>query len=55
MREFKFRAKYREALVIKLGENVVEKLDNTNEPYRYTADELQEVITKYRKKIKRIS
>ena len=47
--------KYREALVAKLGEDVVEELDNTNEPYRYTTDELQEVVTKYRNKIKRIS
>jgi len=44
--------KYREALVIKLGSEVVEELDNTNEPYRYTADELQEIITEYRGKLK---
>jgi prefoldin subunit 5 len=43
---------YKKALIIKLGVEVVEELENTNEPYRYTTEELQEITTKYRQKIK---
>ena len=46
--------KYREALVVKLGEEVVEELDNTNGIYRYTVEELQEVIEVYRGKVKEL-
>ena len=46
---------YKKALIIKLGAEVVEELECTNEPYRYSVEELQEIIKKYRLKIKEMS
>lgn len=43
---------YKKALIIKLGTEVVEELESTNDPYRYTTDELQDIIKTYRQKIK---
>jgi prefoldin subunit 5 len=43
---------YKKALIVKLGANVVEELECTNEPYRYTVEELTEIIKKYRQKLK---
>lgn len=43
---------YKKALIIKLGADIVEELENTNDPYKYTKDELDNIITIYRKKLK---
>jgi len=46
--------KYREALIEKLGLEVVEELDNTNGIYRYTPEELLEIISIYKLKVKEL-
>lgn len=43
---------YRENLIKKIGIDEVEKLESTTEPYRYTVEELQEIIKTYRLKTK---
>lgn len=43
---------YKKALVIKLGADVVEELECTNEPYRYSIEELKDIIKSYKQKIK---
>jgi len=48
-------SEYRIALIEKIGLQTVEELEATNEPYRYSIEELQEIITKYRQKIKEFS
>ena len=45
---------YKKALIIKLGADVVEELECTNEPYRYSIEKLHEVIKTYRQKLKDI-
>jgi len=43
---------YREALIEKIGEEKVVKLEETNYPYSYQVEELQEIIDSYKLKIK---
>ncbi len=43
---------YKKALIIKLGIDVVEELETTNDTYKYTKEELQEIIKTYREKVK---
>lgn len=45
-------ANYRIALIKKIGLKVVEELESENGIYKYSVEEYQEIITKYRAKIK---
>jgi hypothetical protein len=46
--------KYRESLIKKIGLEMVEELESNNEVKRWTVDELQGIIAKYKQKIKEL-
>lgn len=46
---------YRKGLIKKLGADVVEWLDNNHETKRWTIDELKEIESHYRKKLKELN
>jgi hypothetical protein len=46
---------YRAALIELIGIDEVEDLESTTAPYRYTIDELKEIIETYKSKIKELS
>lgn len=44
---------YREAMVLKYGEEEVEKLESDNAPYKYTVEELKEIIERFKELTKK--
>ena len=46
---------YRKAMIGLYGLSVVEELEADNEPYKYSIEELQEIIQKYKQKFKELS
>ncbi|MEA1892680.1 MAG: recombination protein NinG [Campylobacterota bacterium] len=47
-------AEYRLRLIEKIGLSEVEKLESINGAYRYSAEELRDIIKKYKKKVKEL-
>lgn len=45
---------YRRGLIAKIGREAVERLESDNEPKKYTIEQIQEIIKKYRLKVKEL-